>query len=475
MSSERPDPPRRILVVDDEVDLASSCQRLLQGKGYDTSIAASGEEALEQIEQSDNIELVLTDLKMPGMGGMELLRTLRSDHPEILVVMMTAYSTVEDAVEAMALGAVNFVPKPFTPDHLLIVIGRALEEHTLRRENRNLRDQLSRQYSFDNIIGKSLAMTQVFESIRKIAETDISVLVSGASGTGKELIAQSIHAHSRRAQGAFVPINCGALPEHLVESEIFGYEKGAFTGAARSKPGLLEEADGGTFFMDEIGELPLPLQVKFLRVLEDGRFRRLGSNQEREVNVRLVCATNRDLEQQVEEGEFREDLFYRINTFPIHLPPLRERRDDIPLLADHYLQRYAEKNDREVSVISPEAMHMLMAHEWRGNVRELQNVIERALVLASDDTVRPRDLPPTISAEEGGAVDDHPGFYLHLPFKEAKERLVEEFEKRYIADVLKRFKGNVSRSAEQIGIDRRSLHRLLAKYHLDAVQLAAEE
>jgi DNA-binding NtrC family response regulator len=224
-----------------------------------------------------------------------------------------------------------------------------------------------------------------------------------------------------------------------------------------------------------VGELPLPLQVKFLRVLEDGRFRRLGSNQEREVDVRLVCATNQDLQQQVEEGEFREDLFYRINTFPIHLPPLRERRDDIPLLAEHYLQKYANKNSKDVTGISPEAMHLLMAHEWRGNVRELQNVIERALVLASSDTVLPVDLPPAVAAPEGSTADDHPGFYLHLPFKDAKERLVEDFEKRYIADVLKRFKGNISRSAEQIGIDRRSLHRLLAKYHLDAVQLAAED
>lgn len=468
MSSER------ILVVDDEVDLASSCQRLLQSKGFEVQVASSAEEALEKVASTE-FHLVLTDLKMPGMGGMELLRTLRAEHDELLVVMMTAYSTVEDAVEAMGLGAANFVPKPFTPDHLLIVIRRALEERSLRQENRNLRDQLSREFSFDNIIGKSAGMVQVFESIRKIADADISVLISGASGTGKELIAKSIHANSRRASQPFVPINCGALPENLVESEIFGYEKGAFTGAAKPKPGLLEEAHGGTFFLDEVGELPLPLQVKFLRVLEDGRFRRLGSNQEREVNVRLVCATNRDLQQHVEEGEFREDLFYRINTFPIHLPPLRERRDDIPLLAEHYLQKYADKNDKDVTRISPEAMHLLMAHEWRGNVRELQNVIERALVLASGDTVLPADLPPGVNAPEGSTTDDHPGFYLHLPFKDAKERLVEDFEKRYIADVLKRFKGNISRSAEQIGIDRRSLHRLLAKYHLDAVQLAAED
>ncbi|MBT3343438.1 MAG: sigma-54-dependent Fis family transcriptional regulator [Gemmatimonadetes bacterium] len=464
----------RILVVDDEVDLAASCTRLLDSRGYGTGVAASAEEALE-ILSTEDFQLVLTDLKMPGMGGMELLRKVREASPEIQVLMMTAYSTVEDAVEAMRLGAVDFVPKPFTPDHLLIVIEKALEKRTLRRENQSLKDQLSRHYSFDNIIGKSSAMTQIFESIKKIAETDISVLITGASGTGKELIARSIHANSKRSSGPFVPINCGALPENLVESEIFGFEKGAFTSAARPKPGLLEEAHGGTFFLDEIGELPPSLQVKFLRVLEDGRFRRLGSNQEREVNVRLVCATNRNLEQVVDEGEFREDLYYRINTFPIHLPPLRERRDDIALLADHYLHVYSQKNGMNLATISPEAMDLLMGSEWRGNVRELQNVIERALVLASDDVVQPEDLPPSVKKSEGTSAGDHPEFYLDLPFKDAKEHLIEDFEKRYIVEVLKSFKGNISRSAEHSGIDRRSLHRLLSKYHIDAHQVAAEE
>ena len=467
-------PNECILVVDDEIDLATSCQRLLQSKGYEVRLASSAEDAIQVVAGQD-VQVVLTDLKMSGMGGMELLRTLRAEHPEIPVVMMTGYSTVEDAVEAMSLGAANFVPKPFTPDHLLIVVDKALQERSLRRENRNLRDQLSRQYSFDNIIGKSAGMAQVFESIRKIADTDISVIISGASGTGKELIANSIHVHSRRTGQPFVPINCGALPENLVESELFGYEKGAFTGAVRAKPGLFEEAHGGTFFMDEVGELPLPLQVKLLRVLEDGTFRRLGSTQEREVDFRLVCATNRNLEQMVDEREFREDLYYRINTFPIHLPPLRERRDDIPLLADHYLGIYAEKNDKAVDKISPEAMHLLLAHEWRGNVRELQNVIERALVLTGDDTIRPEDLPPGIVRTDHAKVGEPPQVHLSLPFKEAKERLIEDFEKRYIIEILKRFHGNISRAAEHCGIDRRSLHRLLVKYHIDAHQAAAED
>jgi len=363
----------------------------------------------------------------------------------------------------MGLGAVNFVPKPFTPDHLSIVIKKALEERSLRRENRTLREQLSRQFSFDNIIDKSPGMVQVFETIRKIADTDISVLISGASGTGKELIAQSIHTQSRRAGHPFVPINCGALPENLLESEIFGYEKGAFTGAARPKPGLLEEANGGTFFMDEVGELPQALQVKFLRVLEDGRFRRLGSNHEQEVDVRLYAPPT-----GIWNSTWRKGSFAKICSTGSTPSRLTCRRCANVVTIFPCLPS-------TICTISPEAMHLLMAHEWRGNVRELQNVIERALALASGDTVLPQDLPHAVATPNGSHADDHPGFYLHLPFKEAKERLVEDFEKRYIADVIKRFKGNISRSAEQVGIDRRSLHRLLAKYHLDAVQMATED
>ncbi|MFH1568898.1 MAG: sigma-54 dependent transcriptional regulator [Gemmatimonadota bacterium] len=467
-------PEEHVLIVDDELDLATSCQRLLEGRGYRASVATSGEEAL-QLVRRDEPHMVLTDLKMPGLGGMDLLRRLKAEHPEVEVVMMTAFSTIEDAVEAMRLGAVDFVPKPFTPDHLSIVVQKALGERALRRENQNLREQLSRHYSFDNIIGKSPSMVQIFESIKKIADSNISVLITGASGTGKELIAQSIHANSRRRGKPFVPINCGALPENLVESEIFGYEKGAYTGAARSKPGLLEEAHGGTFFMDEIGELAPVLQVKFLRALEDGRFRRLGSNQERESDFRLICATNQNLEQQVEDGEFREDLYYRINTFPIHLPPLKQRRDDIPLLANHYLRVYAEKNHKPVQGITQEAMDLLVGYEWRGNVRELQNVIERALILAGSGEVRAEDLPQSIMKAPSSEATSQAEYYLDLPFKEAKERLIEDFERRYIVEVLKNFGGNISRSAEHSGIDRRSLHRLLAKYHIDAHQVAGED
>ena len=459
----------RILVVDDEMDLTISCQRFLNSKGYRTAVAANGEEALEQV-QEEGPHLVITDLKMPGMDGMELLRQIKEINSEIQVLMMTAYSTIEDAVMAMRLGAVDFVPKPFTPDHLLIVVEKALAERDLREENRNLKRQLNTQYSFDNIIGKSLAMSRIFEAIKKIADTNINVLVCGASGTGKELIARSIHANSSRNSYPFLPLNCGALPEHLVESELFGYEKGAFTGANRSKPGLLESAHRGSFLMDEVSELPPALQVKFLRVLEDGKFRRLGSNQEREVDIRLICATNRDLEKQVDAGAFREDLFYRINTFTLTIPPLKERPDDIPLLVDHFLHRYKEQVHKEVEGLSPETMELLKNHEWKGNIRELEHVLQHALVLTSGPYIQPQDLPRNVQkAPPREALSQT---YLELPFKEAKERLIEDFERRYIREVLGKYEGNISRSATHSGIDRRSLHRLLAKYQIDASQVA---
>lgn len=463
----------RILVVDDETDLAVSCQRLLVSKGYETSTAANGEEALERIQEREP-HLLITDLRMPGMNGMQLLEQVKALYPEMQVVMMTAYSTIEDAVGAMRMGAADFVPKPFTPDHLAIVVEKALAERVLREENRSLRAQLSRTFSFDNIVGRSPAMARIFDSIRRIAGSSINVLISGASGTGKELIARSVHANSGRSGRPFVALNCGALPEHLVESEIFGYERGAFTGAARPKPGLLESAHGGTFFMDEVGELPASLQVKFLRVLQDGKFRRLGSTLEREVDVRLICASNQDLEHGVAEGKFREDLYYRINTFTIVIPPLKERRDDIPPLVSHFLAKHAGQNERAVHELSPEAMELLCSYEWKGNVRELEHVIERALVLASGERIEVEDLPQNIQAVTA-AQSTPPRASMDLPFKDAKAQLVEDFERRYIIDVLGKYEGNISRAAVHSGIDRRSLHRLLAKYGIDASEVARGE
>ena len=455
----------RILLVDDEIDLATSCQRLLQGRGYETQLAGDGLEALEYIAREEP-HLVITDFKMPRMDGMELLQVVKRDYSDVQVLMMTAYSTIEDAVKAVRLGAADFVPKPFTPDHLLVVVEKALAQQVLREENRLLKEQLNAQYSFDNIVGKSPAMQRIFTAISKVAPADINVLVTGASGTGKELVARSLHAHSPRAERPFVPINCGALPEHLVESEIFGYEKGAFTGAARAKAGLLEAAHGGTFFLDEIGELPQALQVKFLRVLQDGKYRRLGSTEEREVDIRLVSATNQDLEAMVADGSFREDLFYRINTFLIDIPPLKERPDDIPLLVERLIERFEADNQQKIESVSSEVMRLLLAHEWKGNVRELEHAIERAVILCVGGIIEVEDLPPGIQQATGGNVV--PAAYVDLPFKEAKARLIEDFERRYIADVLSEYKGNISRAAIHSGIDRRSLHRLLLKHQINA-------
>ena len=308
-------------------------------------------------------------------------------------------------------------------------------------------------------------MNRVFDMIRKIADTQANVLIAGKSGTGKELIARSIHANSSRKNRPFVPLNCGGLPEHLVESELFGHEKGAFTGATASRSGLMEHASGGTFFLDEIGELPMNLQVKFLRVLEERCIRRLGSNREIEIDIRLISATNQDLEARVKEGDFREDLFYRVNTFMIHLPPLREREGDIPLLATHFLAQFLKSADKEVRGLSPEAMELLCRHSWPGNIRELMHVMERAVALAASEEIQPEDLPEALGRD--GGRDSHIGRF-DLPFKEAKEAMVESFEHAYIQNLLKAHKGNISQAAKQSGIDRRSLHRLLVKHGIDA-------
>ena len=402
---------------------------------------------------------------MPGLDGMEVLRRTKEDHPDTMVMMFTGFGTIEDAVEAMKEGAFDFITKPVSPDHLLIAVGRALRQKRLEHENRSLQDQLAEKFRFENIIGRSGAMNRVFDLVRRVASTEANVLVTGESGTGKELIARSVHANSKRLKGPFVPLNCGGLPEHLVESELFGHEKGSFTGATAVRPGLMEYANGGTFFLDEIGELPMNLQVKFLRVLEERKIRRVGSNREREVDFRLISATNQEIEQQIEEGKFREDLFYRINTIVIRVPSLRERLEDIPLLNAHFLNIYAK--DGRVKGFSKEAIQVLNRHSWPGNVRELQHVVERGVALARGSEIEVIDLPENLGQKtsRGGRLASDK---LHLPFKEAKESVVEDFERHYIDHLLRNHGGNISRAADSSGIDRRSLHRLLVKHDIDA-------
>jgi len=400
------------------------------------------------------------------MNGMQLLQGIRAQNPDALVIVFTGFGTIEDAVNAMKEGAFDFITKPFTPDHLSVAVRRALRQRQLETENLALQKQLEVTFRFDNIVGQSPAMQRMFDMVRKIADTQANVLILGESGTGKELVARSLHANSGRKKKSFVPLNCGGIPEHLVESELFGHEKGSFTGVVTSRAGLLEHTAGGTFFLDEISELPLNLQVKLLRVLEDRKIRRVGSNRELPVNLRLISATNRDLEAMVKEGEFREDLFYRVNTFVIRVPPLRERRGDIPLLSNHFLNLYQKDADRGIRSVSDEAMGMLQSHSWQGNVRELQHVIERAVALASGTRIEPSDLPDTLGSGSvrSGDFSDR----LEMPFKDAKESVVEEFEQTYIRHLLTEHGGNISRAAEHSGIDRRSLHRLLLKHEIDA-------
>jgi DNA-binding NtrC family response regulator len=454
----------KLLVVDDESDMLSTCQKFLTSEGYEVEVVENGRAAVERVETFQP-DLVITDLKMPDMGGMEVLRRIKENRPDTTVIMFTGFGMIEDAVEAMKEGAFDFITKPFSPDHLLVVVKRALLQHNLERENQILQDQLEEKFRFENILGRSEVMNRVFDLVRRVATTEANVLVTGESGTGKELIARSVHANSKRKRGSFVPLNCGGLPEPLVESELFGHEKGAFTGANAARTGLMEHANGGTFFLDEIGELPMNVQVKFLRVLEERRIRRVGSNRERDVDIRLISATNQDCEEMIEAGKFREDLYYRINTFVIRVPPLRERLEDIPLLVGRFLSDYGAS--RGVREFSDEAMQLLHRHSWPGNVRELQHVVERSVTLASGKTVRTADLLENLGqrSRRGGRVSS---VKLHLPFKEAKESVVEEFERHYIEHLLRSHEGNISRAAESSGIDRRSLHRLLAKYGIDA-------
>ena len=453
----------KILVIDDEPDMLSGCQKFLEAAGYTVVIAESGEAGLALFD-TENPDLVIVDLKMPGIDGMAVLQSIMARDQEAVVIVFTGYGTIEGVVEAIKAGAFDFIQKLFDPEEFLIVIERALKLRRVRMENVALKQMLDTRFRFENIIGNSEAITQVFDLIRKISNTSANVLITGESGTGKELVAQCIHANSKRSHKPFVPLNCGGLPEPLIDSEIFGHTKGAFTDAKQNRVGLIEHAKGGTFFLDEIGELPMPLQVKFLRVLEDHKIRRLGSNEEIEIDIRLISATNRNIEALIGEGRFREDLFYRINTFEIHLPPLRERQGDIQLLAHHFLNYFAETSKKAVQGISAEAMDVLCEYTWPGNVRELMHVMERAIALSDADAIQIENLPENLV---GQTADTIGSAQINLPFQEAKDAVVEKFERTFIDRLLKAHNGNVSRAARQSGMNRPRLQRLISKYAID--------
>jgi DNA-binding NtrC family response regulator len=458
----------RVVIVDDEPDMVENCARILSRVGYQCFTTTEPTRALALLEE-ERADLLITDLKMPGMDGMELLKHVRAIDPTLPVIVITAFATIESAVAAVKEGATDYLPKNFSVEHLRVTVERALRQRSLQVENRNLREQLQETFGLESIIGRSESMARVFELVKKAARSEANILVLGESGTGKELIARAIHANSPRAAQPFVPVDCASLPENLLESELFGHEKGAFTGAVRTKPGLMEVADHGTLFLDEIAELPVGLQVKLLRALQERQVRRVGGTALVDVDVRLVSATNRDLRDATVKGQFREELYYRVNVIAIQLPPLRERAGDVRLLARAFLTRYGQDRIRG---IADDAMAALERYRWPGNVRELQNVVERACALADGDTVTRRDLPDHVLGV-GAAMPVAPGpatasqeTGTDLPLKDAKERWMAVLEASYLRELLERHDGNISAAAKAAGIDRKTFHRLINKHQL---------
>lgn len=457
MVEETKIPPKggKILVVDDDSLMRDFLSETLNRSGYWIDLASTGEEALEKIKK-ENYDLILSDIRMPNMGGMELLKTTREYLPDAKVVMMTAYGTVQNAVEAMKLGAFEYVMKPFSTDEIELVLTRALEHRKLILENKLLRSEVIGKYSFENIIGKSPQMQKIFEWVEGVADTRATVLITGESGTGKELIAKAIHYHSSRREGPFIRINCAALPEGLVESELFGHEKGSFTGAIRQSRGRFELADRGTLLLDEISEITPHLQAKLLRVLQEREFERVGSGIPIQVDVRIIATSNRDLKELIDKGRFREDLFYRLHVVPIHIPPLRERKEDIPALTQHFLKKYNLENNRQIEGISQKAYEMFLEYAWPGNVRELENFIERAVVTAKGKILTPHDFPKELAFG-----------MIKLPASEINVgTTIYEAEKGLILKTLKAYAGNRTKTAEILRISTRTLRNKLNEYGL---------
>ena len=461
-------PNPRILVVDDEEIVCESCKRILEEEGYEVETALSGKEAFERMKEN-SFDIVITDLKMPGIDGMEVLKTFRKDYPDVIIIMITGFSTVETAVEAMKLGAFDYIPKPFTPDEVSIVVKKAIEKKSLLLENIYLRRELQEKYGFHNIVGKSKKMQEIYRIIAKVATTDTTVLIYGQSGTGKELIARAIHFNSPRREKPFVPVDCAVLSENLLESELFGHIRGSFTGAVSTKPGLFEVADGGSVFLDEVGNISMAIQAKLLRVLQEREFTPVGGTKAKKVDIRLIAATNKDLEKMIKEETFREDLYYRLNIVPISLPLLRERQEDIPILAVHFLKKYSEEMGKTIKGFAPEAMERLMKYPWQGNVRELENVIERTVVMIDEEMVRPSHL--FLPGQEEKVGEDQVPMTseaLKQIKKQIREKAVEEVEKAFVISALERHQWNVTRAADEVGMLRPNFQALMRKYNLRA-------
>jgi len=444
--------PPRVLIIDDEPLMRMSISDALKEDGYEVMSTASGREGV-QLAKDGSFDVVITDLRLPDLDGIEVLKSCKKASPETMVVLITAYGAVETAVEAMKYGAYDYVTKPFRMEELLLMIRRMVRLRDLEQENILLKEQVEGRYNFSGIVGKSEKMEEIFEKIRMIAQTDSTVLILGESGTGKELVANAIHYNSARKSEPFIKVSCAALPETLLEAELFGYEKGAFTGAVKQKKGRFELADRGTIFLDEIGELSPVIQVKLLRVLQEKEFDRLGGAGTISVDLRIICATQRDLRKEVARGAFREDLFYRLNVVPLVLPPLRERKGDIMLLADHFLKYYAAQYRKNITGFSAGAMELLMRHPFPGNVRELEHAVERAVVMGRHDEVVPADLPEEI----GGGVDERLEAIQNVQGHERLTKAMREFERQYIMRVLEEANGNKTLAAKLLGVSRKTL------------------
>jgi two-component system response regulator PilR (NtrC family) len=466
----------RILIVDDEESIREFFQIMLKREGYEVFTASNGREGLEALKKAQ-VDLIISDIQMPEVSGLEFLAKVKEQDPEAVVVMITAFGSTETAIEAMKLGAHDYVQKPFKIDEVKIIISKALESRKLKLENVQLKKELGTKYAFDNIIGSAPPMLRIYEMVKRVANTKSSVLITGESGTGKELIARAIHYNGPLKDKPFVTVNCGAIPENLMESEMFGHKKGSFTGAIADKKGLFEVANGGTIFLDELGELPLHMQVKLLRVLQEGTFKRVGGTEDIRVEVRVISATNRNLEGEVKQGRFREDLFYRMNVIQVHCPPLRERREDIPMLCNHFLEKFSKGLGIPVKHLSQEAMESIKRYHYPGNVRELENIIERTVALEPGPVILPESLPRNlldIPVQAPGQLDAHT-----IEIDKEKgidlERLVADFERTLLVKALEQTGGVKKKAAKLLNISFRSMRYRVDKYSLGAMSIDDED
>ncbi|QTA90319.1 sigma-54-dependent transcriptional regulator [Desulfonema magnum] len=461
--------PKRLLIIDDEENMRHMLSVLLRKSGYIADTASDGHEGLQMTEKTQ-YDFILCDLKMPRMGGMAFLKSARDRLKSTTVIVMSAYGTIDTAIEAMKMGAYDYISKPFKTDEVYLALKKAEERENLRRENFQLKERIRKieeKYKFGNMVAKSRAMKSVFKVVEKAAQYDSTVLVTGESGTGKELVAKGIHYEGTRAKMPFIPVNCGGVPESLLESEFFGYKKGAFTGADRNKKGLFEEAEGGTIFLDEVGEMPLPLQIKFLRVLQEQEIRPVGDSKIKKIDVRVIAATSKNLEAEVKKGLFRQDLFYRLNVLPVKLPPLRERTEDIPLLIQHFINRFNKKLDKNIKGVVPEVMAILLKHRWPGNVRELENIIERAFLLTEETMLSKENFPPDIGAASDKCISDSDHELSELFEGYSLKAAQKILEKKMITRALTATGGNRTKAGRLLEISHPSLLNKIKIYNIE--------